>query len=95
VAGRTAIEQASGEFSLIQDADLEYDPSVYAQLLRSLLDGRADAVFGSRYKAGMQTHVLPFWQSVINKSLTLISNMFCNLNVTDGETSYRSSGPIC
>ena len=88
-AVRTAIQQASGDFSLIQDADLEYDPEEYPILLRPLLDGRADAVFGSRYLAGEQTRVLLFWHSVINKTLTLISNMFCNLNLTDMETCYK------
>src|ERR1041385_4587554 len=88
-AVRTAIEKANGDFSLIQDADLEYDPSEYPILLKPLLDGRADAVFGSRYMAGEQTRVLLFWHSVINKSLTLVSNMFCNLNLTDMETCYK------
>jgi glycosyltransferase involved in cell wall biosynthesis len=88
-AVRTAIEKASGDFSLIQDADLEYDPSEYPRLLRPLLDGHADAVFGSRYLAGEQTRVLLFWHSMINKSLTLVSNMFCNLNLTDMETGYK------
>jgi SAM-dependent methyltransferase len=88
-AVRSAIHQAAGDFSLIQDADLEYDPAEYPALLRPLLDGRADAVFGSRYMAGVQTRVLPFWHSMINKGLTLISNMFCNLNLTDMETCYK------
>ncbi len=88
-AVRTAIEKAQGDFSLIQDADLEYDPSEYPRLLRPLLDGHADAVFGSRYMAGEQTRVLPFWHSMINKGLTLVSNMFCNLNLTDMETCYK------
>ena len=88
-AVRTAIEKASGDFSLIQDADLEYDPSEYPTLLRPLLDGHADAVFGSRYLAGSQTRVLLFWHSMINKFLTLVSNMFCNLNLTDMETCYK------
>src|SRR5438067_980072 len=88
-AVRTAIEYACGDFSLIQDADLEYDSSQYPILLKPLLDGRADAVFGSRYLAGEQSRVLPFWHSMINKGLTLISNMFCNLNLTDMETCYK------
>ena len=88
-AVRTAIQNATGDFALIQDADLEYDPGEYPRLLRPLLDGRADAVFGSRYLAGEQTRVLLFWHSVINKCLTLISNMFCNLALTDMETCYK------
>src|SRR5689334_8307768 len=88
-AVRTAIGKANGDFSLIQDADLEYDPSEYPRLLRPLLDGHADAVFGSRYMAGSQTRVLLFWHSMINKFLTVVSNMFCNLNLTDMETCYK------
>jgi glycosyltransferase involved in cell wall biosynthesis len=88
-AVRTAIEQASGDFTIVQDADLEYDPSEYPRLLQPLLDGHADAVFGSRYLRGAQTRVLPFWHSMINKFLTLVSNMFCNLYVTDMETCYK------
>ncbi len=88
-AVRTAIELASGDFCIVQDADLEYDPSEYPRLLRPLLAGNADAVFGSRYLVGEQTRVLPFWHSMINKALTGISNMFCNLNLTDMETCYK------
>lgn len=88
-AVRTAIEQASGDFCLIQDADLEYDPNDYPKLLRPLLDGRADAVFGSRYLAGEQMRILPYWHSQINKFLTRFSNMFCNLALTDMETCYK------
>lgn len=88
-AVRTAIQNATGDFCLIQDADLEYDPNDYPALLKPLLDGRADAVFGSRYLAGEQKRVLPFWHSVINKGLTLFSNMFCNLHLTDMETCYK------
>jgi glycosyltransferase involved in cell wall biosynthesis len=88
-AVRSAIQYAGGDFSLIQDADLEYDPEEYPILLKPLLEGRADAVFGSRYMAGVQTRVLLFRHSMINKALTLISNMFCNLNLTDMETCYK------
>jgi len=88
-AVRTAIQHARGDFAIVQDADLEYDPNEYPKLLRPLLTGHADAVFGSRYMAGEQTRVLPFWHSMINKGLTTISNMFCNLNVTDMETCYK------
>ncbi|MBM3811571.1 MAG: glycosyltransferase [Acidimicrobiia bacterium] len=88
-AVRTAIEKAAGDFCIIQDADLEYDPNDYPALLKPLLDGRADAVFGSRYMAGEQKRVLPFWHSMINKTLTLFSNMFSNLHLTDMETCYK------
>ncbi|HYL39326.1 MAG TPA: glycosyltransferase [Bryobacteraceae bacterium] len=88
-AVRSAIQLARGDFCIVQDADLEYDPSEYPRLLRPLLDGNADAVFGSRYLVGEQTRALPFWHSMINKYLTLLSNMFCNLNLTDMETGYK------
>jgi glycosyltransferase involved in cell wall biosynthesis len=88
-AVRVAIDKAAGDFSLIQDADLEYDPSEYPLLLKPLLEGQADAVFGSRYMAGERKRVLPFWHSMINKGLTLVSNMFCNLHLTDMETCYK------
>ncbi|MGD0202213.1 MAG: glycosyltransferase [Bryobacteraceae bacterium] len=89
-AVRTAVQQATGDFAIVQDADLEYDPHEYPRLLRPLLDGHADAVFGSRYLAGEQTRVLPFWHSMINQGLTLVSNMFCNLNLSDMETCYKA-----
>jgi glycosyltransferase involved in cell wall biosynthesis len=86
---RTALSYATGDFCLVQDADLEYDPSEYPVLLKPLLDGRADAVFGSRYLGSEQTRVLPFWHSRMNAMLTLISNMFSNLSLTDMETCYK------
>jgi glycosyltransferase involved in cell wall biosynthesis len=88
-AVRTAIQHAQGDFSIVQDADLEYDASEYPVLLKPLLEGNADAVFGSRYMAGVQTRVLPFWHSMINKYLTLLSNVFSNIKLTDMETCYK------
>src|ERR1700694_5085301 len=88
-AVRTAIQKAQGDFCLVQDADLEYDPSEYMRLLRPLLNGNADAVFGSRYLVSEQTRLLPFWHTVINKTLTLLSNIFSNLDVSDMETCYK------
>jgi glycosyltransferase involved in cell wall biosynthesis len=88
-AVRAAIQKAQGDFCLVQDADLEYDPSEYIRLLRPLLDGNADAVFGSRYLVSDQTRLLPYWHTVINKTLTLLSNIFSNLNASDMETCYK------
>ena len=88
-AVRTAIQKAQGDFCLVQDADLEYDPSEYMRLLRPLVDGNADAVFGSRYLVSDQTRLLPYWHTVMNKGLTLLSNVFSNLNVSDMETCYK------
>ncbi len=88
-AVRRAIQEAEGDFCLIQDADLEYDAADYPKLMKPLLDGHADAVFGSRYLVGDASRVLPYWHSMINKFLTLVSNMFSNLNVTDMETCYK------
>jgi glycosyltransferase involved in cell wall biosynthesis len=85
---RTALENATGDIVLIQDADLEYDPADYPVLLRPILDGRADVVYGSRFAGG--THrVLLFWHYMANRLLTLLSNMLCNLNLTDMETCYK------
>jgi len=88
-AVRRAIQEAVGDFCLVQDADMEYDPAEYPKLMRPLLDGHADAVFGSRYLAGEQSRVLPYWHTKINQFLTWVSNMFSNLNVTDMETCYK------
>ncbi len=88
-AVRTAISHAVGDFCLIQDADLEYDPNEYPILLKPLLTGHADAVFGSRYLAGEARRVLPFWHTVINQFLTYTSNVFSNIHVTDMETCYK------
>ncbi|HPT24938.1 MAG TPA: glycosyltransferase [Bryobacteraceae bacterium] len=88
-AVRTAIEHAQGDFCLIQDADLEYDANEYPILLKPLLAGRADAVFGSRYLAGESRRVLPFWHTMMNQFLTLASNVFTNIHVTDMETCYK------
>ena len=85
---RTALEHATGEICLIQDADLEYDPADYPKLLAPILAGKADVVFGSRFSGG--THrVLFFWHYMANRFLTLLSNMLCNLNLTDMETCYK------
>jgi glycosyltransferase involved in cell wall biosynthesis len=86
----TAISKATGEFSLIQDADLEYDPREYPRLLQPLLDGRADAVFGSRFLVAGERRVLYFWHSLANQFLTLVCNIAADLNLTDMETCYKA-----
>lgn len=86
---RTGFEHARGEYVIIQDADLEYDPQDYAQLLRPLDAGKADAVFGSRFLSTQERRVLYFWHSVGNRFLTLLSNMMTDLNLTDMETCYK------
>ena len=87
---RTAIGHAQGEFSLIQDADLEYDPREYPKLLQPLLEGKADAVFGSRFMVAGERRVLYFWHSLANKILTLVCNIAADLNLTDMETCYKA-----
>tara|TARA_B100000315_G_scaffold126052_1_gene115831 strand:- start:21956 stop:22660 length:705 start_codon:yes stop_codon:yes gene_type:complete len=88
-AVRTAIKNISGDIVIIQDADLEYDPADYPQLLKPVLDGRADVVYGSRFQGGPH-RVLFFWHYLGNKFLTLFSNMMTNLNLTDMETGYKA-----
>ncbi|HEY3172765.1 MAG TPA: glycosyltransferase family 2 protein [Thermoanaerobaculia bacterium] len=87
---RTALREARGEMLVIQDADLEYDPSEYAVLLRPIEAGRADVVYGSRFFGSSERRVQFFWHTVGNRLLTLISNVFTNLNLTDMATCYKA-----
>lgn len=86
---RRGIQEATGDFVIIQDADLEYDPNDYARMLEPLTNGQADVVYGSRFLGGGPHRVLYFWHSVGNWILTLLSNMITNLNMTDMETCYK------
>jgi len=87
---RRGFSEATAEYVIVQDADLEYDPAEYPWLLEPLIDGRADVVYGSRFMGGRPHRVLYFWHSVGNRLLTLTSNAFTNVNLTDMETCYKA-----
>ncbi|HEX9860847.1 MAG TPA: glycosyltransferase family 2 protein, partial [Nitrospirota bacterium] len=86
----TGFKAATGDFVVIQDADLEYNPEEYGKLLKPLVDGRADAVYGSRFVTGEERRVLYYWHYLGNRFLTFLSNIFTNINLTDMETCYKA-----
>jgi len=86
---RTGFKYALGDLVIVQDADMEYDPAEYPKLVQPILDGKAEVVYGSRFAGGESHRVLGFWHSKGNKALTMLSNMFTNLNLTDMETCYK------
>ena len=88
-AMRTGFENSKGDIVIVQDADLEYDPGEYLKLLKPIIDGQADVVYGSRFSGGAGHRVLYFWHYVGNRFLTLLSNMMTDLNLTDMETCYK------